>query len=270
MGCGPRRDVDIERDRQRIMKRDERHHLKENELAHTISSAQELLTPRARSLAMILVGVVVLAAIAGGVALMRQRSQSQGAALLAEALVALDARVVPSSAAGAPGDAPAAAQFGATGAFSTEAAKLSAALPKLQKAADAYPDAVAGITARYHLAGALAALGKYPEAITAFDGVASRAGADTLYGRMARLGKADAQAKAGQLDAAITTWKAMVTQDSKELPVDAILIELGRAYVSKGNTAEAKQTFTQIVDQHPDSPYAQEARTGLENLTAAS
>jgi TolA-binding protein len=235
------------------MKRDERHHLKENELAHTISSAQELLTPRARSLAMILVGVVVLAAIAGGVALMRQRSQSQGAALLAEALVALDARVVPSSAAGAPGDAPAAAQFGATGAFSTEAAKLSAALPKLQKAADAYPDAVAGITARYHLAGALAALGKY-----------------TLYGRMARLGKADAQAKAGQLDAAITTWKAMVTQDSKELPVDAILIELGRAYVSKGNTAEAKQTFTQIVDQHPDSPYAQEARTGLENLTAAS
>ena len=97
-----------------------------------------------------------------------------------------------------------------------------------------------------------------------------RAGGGTLYGRMARLGKADAEARAGKLDAAISTWKTMVTQDAGELPVDAILIELGRAYVTKGNTAEAKQTFTQIVDQHPDSPYAQEARTSLETINSAS
>jgi hypothetical protein len=36
--------------------------------------------------------------------------------------------------------------------------------------------------------------------------------------------------------------------------------------VQKGNTEEAKKTFTQIVDQHPTSPYLGEARTGLENL----
>jgi TolA-binding protein len=48
--------------------------------------------------------------------------------------------------------------------------------------------------------------------------------------------------------------------------VDAILIELARAYVQKGNTEEAKKTFTQIVDQHPNSPYLAEARTELENL----
>jgi outer membrane protein assembly factor BamD (BamD/ComL family) len=52
--------------------------------------------------------------------------------------------------------------------------------------------------------------------------------------------------------------------------VDAILIELGRAYVTKGNATEAKQAFTQIVDQHPDSPYAQEARASLETLNSAS
>ena len=148
---------------------------------------------------------------------MRQRSQSRGQELLAEALVALDARVVPADAPPAqPGDAPAAAQFGATGTFSTEAAKLNAALPKLKAAADAYPDAPAGITARYHMAGALAALGRHDEAITAFDDVDAGAPApNTLYGRMARLGKADAQARAGQLDAAIATWKTMVTQDSR-------------------------------------------------------
>ena len=251
------------------MKSDHRHDLKKNELAESLESLQGFVGPRTKTLGVVVIAVLVVAAIAIGAVVMRQRSQSQGQALLAEALVALDARVVPANATGEPGDAPAAAQFGATGTFSTESAKLNAALPKLKTAADAYPDAPAGITARYHMAGALAALGRHDEAITAFDDVTKRAGAATLYGRMAKLGKADAEARAGKLDAAIATWKTMVTQDSAELPVDAILIELGRAYVTKGSTAEAKQAFTQIVDQHPDSPYVQEARAGLQTLSAS-
>ena len=251
------------------MKRDERQHLKENELAHTLASVQEFVGPRARMFGLTVVGAIVVVALVAGFIFVRQRSQSRGQELLADALVALDARVVPAAAAGAAGDAPAAAQFNATGTFSTEAAKLNAAMPKLQAAADAYPDQPSGITARYHMAGALAALGRHAEAIEAFDSVATRAGATSLYGRMARLGKADAQAKSGQIDAAIATWKTMVTQDASELPVDAILIELARAYVTKGNAAEAKQTFTQIVDQHPDSPYVQEARAGLQTLSAS-
>jgi tetratricopeptide (TPR) repeat protein len=252
------------------MRTDHRHDLKKNELAESLTKLEGFVGVRAKALGMVAIGALVVAAIALGAVLVRQRSQSRGQDLLAEALVALDARVVPANATGQPGDAPAAAQFGATGTFSTEAAKLNAALPKLKAAADAYPDASAGITARYHLAGAFAALGRHDEAVAAFDEVSKRAGADSLYGRMARLGKADTQARAGQLDAAITTWKTMVTQDSAELPVDAILIELGRAYVTKGNTTEARQAFTQIVDQHPDSPYAQEARTTLETLSSAS
>ena len=59
---------------------------------------------------------------------------------------------------------PAAATLGATGSFATEAAKLNAALPKLKAAADAYPDTAAGITARYHYASSLAALGRHDEA----------------------------------------------------------------------------------------------------------
>jgi len=254
------------------MKTGHRHDLKKNDLADKLSDLQEFMGPRSKTLGFVLIGVLVVAVVAAGAMAMRQRSQSRGQDLLGEALVALDARVVPANAAGGaePGDAPAAAQFGATGTFATEAAKLNAALPKLKVAADAYPDAPAGITARYHMAGALAALGRHAEAIEAFGDVTKRAGSNSLYGRMARLGMADAQARAGQLDAAIATWKTMVTQDSAELPVDAILIELGRAYVTKGSTAEAKQTFTQIVDQHPDSPYAQEARTTLETLSSAS
>jgi outer membrane protein assembly factor BamD (BamD/ComL family) len=43
-------------------------------------------------------------------------------------------------------------------------------------------------------------------------------------------------------------------------------MQLGRAYQAKGNTAEARKTFTDIVDNHPDSPYVADARKELESL----
>ena len=43
-----------------------------------------------------------------------------------------------------------------------------------------------------------------------------------------------------------------------------ILMELARAYVAQGNQEEARRTFTQIVDEHPTSPYSAEARAELD------
>ena len=247
------------------MKRKERHHLKENELAHSIESARDFLETRQRQIAGVVVGVVIIVLAGVGFMVYRQQTQSRGSELLAQAMVALNARVVPTGLTGEE-SLPAGATLGATGTFSTEEAKLTAALPKLKAAADEYPDSASGITARYHLAGALAALGRHQDAIQAFDEVTTRSGAASLYGRMARLGKADTQARSGQLDAAITTWKEMTTANTDDLPVDAILMELGRAYVQKGNTEEARKTFTEIVEKHADSPYLADARTQLENL----
>ena len=247
------------------MKRIERKHLKENELADTLEAARGYLEPRKSALTTIalIVAVAVVAII--GVGIWRDRSRAEGERALAEAMVALNAPVVPAGVEGAEG-VPAAAQIGATGTFATEEAKLNAAVPKLKAAADAYPNTDAGVQAQYHLAGALAALGKHAEAITAFDEVVERAGDDSLYARMARLGKADAQARAGQLDAAIETWKGMTADGNEIVPQDAVLMQLARAYAQKGNTEEARKTYTQLVDTHPDSPYTPEAREELENL----
>ena len=66
--------------------------------------------------------------------------------LLAEALVVLEAPVVPPAppaAAGQPAPPP------TPGSYPTERAKLEAALPKLLAAADAYPSTPAGLSARY-------------------------------------------------------------------------------------------------------------------------
>ena len=248
------------------MKRTERHHLKENELVHSIESAREFMETRKNQITVAVIGLVVVGLAVLGYQLYRQTTESRGQDLLAEAMAAVNARVVPAGAGDAGGDVPASASLGATGAFATEEAKLTAALPKLKAAADAYPDSKAGITARYHLAGALSSLGKHQEAIQAFDEVAKRAGSNSLYGRMARLGKADTQANAGQLDAAIATWKDMTTTNAPDVPVDAILMQLAKAYMQKGNTAEARKTFNEIVDKHPDSPYSADARAELENI----
>lgn len=246
------------------MKRIERKHLKENELAHTLRVAREYIEPRQRAITNVAIFVVVAVLAIIGIGVWRQGASGASEQALAQAMVALNAQVVPAGVAGAEG-VPAAAQLGATGTFATEEAKLNAAVPKLKAAADGYPSTPAGIQARYHLAGALAALGRHTEAITAFDEVVQRAGEDSLYGRMARLGKADAQARAGQIDAAIETWKGMASEGD-DLPVDAILMQLARAYVQKGNTEEARKTFNEIVDKHPNSPYLAQAREELGNL----
>lgn len=247
------------------MKRQERHHLKENELAQGLATAREFLEPRAGQVKTIAIGVAAIVLVLLAVVLVRQRSASKAEQALAEAMVALNAPVVPTSDRES-ADLPAAAQLGATGSFATEKAKLQAAVPKLRAAADAYPDKAQGLTARYHLAGALAALGQNADAAKEFDVVAQKASADTFYGRMARLGRADALARSGQLDQAITSWKELADKKDDTLPADAILFSLGRAYVAKGNKEEARKTFTELVDQHPQSPYLTEAKTELENL----
>jgi TolA-binding protein len=246
------------------MKRKERHQLKENELAQTLLAAREAIERRQGQVTGIVVAIVLIGAIVFGVMAWRRQSSSRAEQLLAEAMVAYNARVIPATASpNAPGEVPAAATLGAAGSYATEAAKLTAALPKLKAAADAYPDSEAGITARYHYAGSLAALGKYDEAIKAFDEVVQRAGPTSLYGRMSRLGKADTQARAGQVDAAIATWKELAASADEELPKDAILMELAKAYQAKGNQEEARKTFNQIVDEHPSSPYTPEAKAAL-------
>ena len=246
------------------MKRKQRHHLKENELAQTIVAARQALIARRRQVTGILLALLVIAVVVGGISMWGQEDNTRAQRLLADAMVIFNARVIPATpTSDAPGAVPAAATIGATGSYATEFAKLTAALPRLKAAADAYPETDAGITARYHYASSLAALGKHAEAVEAFDEVVGLAGSDSLYGRMARLGKADTQVRAGQLETAIATWRDLASSTDEELPKDAILMELGKAYQASGDQEEARKTFTQVVDEHPTSPYVAEAQAEL-------
>jgi len=238
------------------MKRAERQHLKENELNRLAFQAREAFESKKRETTIGVVAVVVALAGILGYFAWRDRTESRAHDLLAEALVVQDARV------GAPA-APGTPNAGLS--FPTEQARAQAALAKLKAVADAYPSSDAGIFARYQQASTEMTLGNPSAAIALYQDVVNRAGS-RIHGQMARLGLAEAQARAGQYDQAIKEFSELSQRKDGPLPVDGILMQLGRTYLEAGKRTEAQQTFNRIVQEYPDSPFTSDARKELETL----
>jgi predicted negative regulator of RcsB-dependent stress response len=242
------------------MKRTERHHLKENELANLAASARESIEGRGQQLTLIVAAVAVVAALAGGYYWFSGRSSAKADALLAEAMKLDDARIGPPAPPGTPGAG------GLT--FTTERERHQTALTKFKIVADEYPDTPAGIFARYREAATFMALGSVESAGTSFQMVIDQ-DANGLYGRMAKLGLAEVQAQTGQYDPAIATFKELSQQKDGPLPVDGVLMRLGRTYLDAGKRTEAEQTFNQLITEYPESPFAADARRALDTLKRA-
>ena len=249
------------------MKRSERHRLKENEIALSVARVREQFEEHRQRLLAIVVVVALVVVGAGGYLWWRHRVDAQSRAMLLEALAVEQAEVVPAPAPPAPGQPATAANTPPPpGSFASEQAKLAAALPRFMAAADAYPASGAGIAARYHAAACLVALGRTKEAIDQYRQVIDGAG-NTIYGDMGRLGLAEAQMQAREYDAAINQYRDLSTKTS--LPADAILMQLGHAYTAAGRKAQAQQTFQRILDEYPQSQYAQEAKRELDAAKGA-
>jgi TolA-binding protein len=237
------------------MKRTERHRLKENEFARTVTHARDVLEQRRRDITRLAVVVVLALAMVGGYAYWRQWRNTNANRLLASALTAYEAPVVPLAppTPGSPMPVPQA------GTFATEQAKLDAALPKLMEAADRYPGTDAGRAARFHAASALATLGRFAEAEQRFKEVADKGGS-SIYSRTARLGLAETQVAQGKFDDAIAIYESLASDRNGQIPADAVLMELGRAYLKAGRKEEAARAFTRVADEFPDSIYASDAK----------
>jgi tetratricopeptide (TPR) repeat protein len=249
------------------MKTTQRHHLKDNELAIALHDAQTWASENSRVLIITVAAIVIVGGAVLGYTSYRNGTDNKARTMLAEAMVIEEARVMPPAPPTGTTNDPNAIGGQQPGTYPTEQAKLEAALPKFQAAADAYPDSDAGLTARYHLAKTLVALDRFDDAAKEYDKVI--AGKNALLSKSARLGKAEAQLRASQFDAAIGTFKQIVDQKDQQLPEDAMLMELARAYTLAGKKDDAQKTLTQLVEQHADSPYAQEARTEIDRLKAS-
>lgn len=238
------------------MKSTERHKLKENELARSVDAAREMVSSRQNDIVRVLVIAVVLIALVGGFTWWRQAQFAKASAALAAGLAVFEAPVIAPTAP-APGSPVPVQQ---PGTFQTEQAKLEAALPKLMAAADQYPSQPSGIAARYYAASALASLGRFGEAEQRYQEVVDKAGSSLIYSRTARLGLADAQAAQGKFDPAIEIYRTLSTDTKSNIPIDGVLMSLGRTYARAGRQEEAHRAFSRIVDEFPQSPYAADAR----------
>jgi len=130
--------------------------------------------------------------------------------------------------------------------------------------ANAYPSSPAGLAARYYAAGVLAGLGRHQEAEARYQEVVARDG-NSIYGRMAKLALVNVQASAGQYDSAIAMARELTTAQN-DVPVDAVLMQLGRTYAMAGKTPDAVRAYTRVVDEFPQSLYVPDAKREIETL----
>ncbi len=242
------------------MKRTERKHLKTNEFEQVTMQVLEMVGTKQKEATRIAIVVAVIAVIGGGYWFWHQRTQDKAHAMIADAMIVQEARVGP----------PAEATGGSGGlTFPTERDRAQAAIAKYKAAADAYPSTDAGLFARYQEGSLLVSIGNNADAIKAYQSVIDRAG-DALYGQMSKLGLAEAYARAGQYEQAITTFKELAQRKDGSLPIDGILIQLGRTYRDAGKASDAQQTFNRLVEEFPESPFTADARREIEALKKTS
>ena len=254
------------------MRREERHHLKDNALAAWVAQVRNTLRRRRRAL--VVAGWIVAAAlvVTGGGYGWQQWRAARASELLAAAMTVVDAAVVPPPEAPLPAEGeegeeappePPEPFVQPPGSYPSAAVKLEEAVPHLLAAADAYPTLPQGIAARYQAASALNSLGRTEEARAQYQQVVELAGAQ-VYGQMARLGLAETHLMDGAYADAIAVLEAASSAVDSDLPRDAVLMRLGRAHRLAGQPSEARVAFARVVDDFPVSPYGPEARREIE------
>jgi TolA-binding protein len=224
-----------------------------------------MVQQRQREITLLTAIVVAAVVLVGGFFLYRSNRNEKANTLLATALAVAEAQVV-TPPPPAPGSPP---PVQPPGTFRTDRERLDAAVPKLQQAADAFPNTEAGITARYRLAASLAELGRFAEAEQRFNEVIQKTSKSNIYHDTARLGLGEAQLAAGRTDAAITTFRELSADSNSKLPVDGVLMQLGRAALSAGKKDEATRAFTRVVDEFPQSLYISDAKEQLAQMKKA-
>jgi len=243
------------------MKSTERHHLKDNELAHLAVGARDLVESRRGPILTVVVAVVVVVAAVGGYIGWKNRVEARANTKLASALAVEQARIGPPAAFSTqPTSGPS---------FISQHEKSQAALAEYKEVADEFPKSAAGLFARYRQAATHMALGESKKAAEAYQQVISD-GSSSVYAQMARLGLAEAQAQSGDYEAAISTFRDLSQRKDGELPVDGLLLRLGRTQAEAGKSSDAQQTFNRLVEEFPDSPFTADARKELEQLKQVS
>ncbi|MGD8441513.1 MAG: tetratricopeptide repeat protein [Holophagae bacterium] len=96
-------------------------------------------------------------------------------------------------------------------------------------------------------------------------GLAERRRNDPI-GRVATLDLIHLRIASGQATEVAAELEAMVVGTDTGLPRDVALYELGQLYLAEQNPIQAREYFTTLVEEFPESPYLQSAQQRLAEL----
>ena len=150
--------------------------------------------------------------------------------------------------------------------FATENAKLQKAKTMFDEVAQKYGSMPAGRRARYYSALCLAGLGQVKEAEEALKAIAALKDPASLEPAMARLRIAELVLQAGRAKDAAAFYKALIADEASGLPKDRLLFGLAESLEAAGDTLEARRAYSDLMNRHPQSPYAQDARQKVDAL----
>lgn len=131
-----------------------------------------------------------------------------------------------------------------------------------------YPSQDVGRRARYFGALCRIELGEFEPARQALQALAG--GAAGFETSMAKLGLADLERRAGAVDKAVGTYRALAEDASLAVPRDYVLMALAGTLEDARRTQEAVASYTSLYERFPESVYAGEAQRRAAYLRAAS
>ncbi len=207
------------------MKRTERHHLKEDEMAHGLSWLVEFTKKYTREITIVAGALAFAAVVFGALVLVRSHNRS------------VQSRII-----------------GEVGDLAAEAAQKPEKLAELEKLAGG---GRAARLANLELAKYWTERSDWAKAET-YLGRAAGSRKDLLYYQTEDL-KAQVALGKKEFDKAIAIYEKMRDEKPKVYPLDAVLFHLAESHELKGETKEALDIYKKLQEEYPQSYFGYEA-----------
>lgn len=152
--------------------------------------------------------------------------------------------------------------------FKTANDKFQKAKGMFDEVARSYGSMPAGRRARFYSALCLVELGQVTQAEDAFAPIAALRDPGALEPAMARLRLAELALLSGRARDAAKSYETLIADVASGLPRDRLIFGLAEALAAGGDKLAARRAYTDLVNRHPQSPYAQDARLKMDALAS--
>jgi len=240
------------------LKRSLRKQIKQDEL---VSSWEQFLTwagTHQNEVRLWVVGIVLVAVVGAGFWYFRSQRLTESRIALDQAFRDFNAPVATADGGQGQADQPASREE-----------KYRKALAEFDGVARRYGSSTEGREARYYATLCRVELGELDQAEADLRALAQASGGASaeLIRELARLALAETLRRQGQPGEAVTEYEKALAVPSPPIPTDHVLFEMAGALEEAGQLEQAAKVYRRVVDEHPDSRYATDARTRSEYLS---